>query len=168
MTGGTLRSMSCDRSAWRGAAALAALVLTLVPGFACAKVGTTPSPAASNVPGASGPRVYPDRRVSFELSAPGAHSVLVAGGDGLGHGPFPMTKSADGVWRVTLPPVVPGFHYYWFILDGVAVSDPASDTYFGYGKEVSGLEVPDPQGDFYSVKAVPHGEVREKWYCGAV
>ncbi|MGB6488617.1 MAG: alpha/beta hydrolase-fold protein [Steroidobacteraceae bacterium] len=79
-----------------------------------------------------------------------------------------MTKSADGVWQVTLPPVVPGFHYYWFILDGVAISDPASKTYFGYGKEVSGLEVPDPQGDFYAVKAVPHGEVREKWYWSRV
>jgi hypothetical protein len=71
-----------------------------------------------------------------------------------------MIKSPDGVWRLTLPPVVPGFHYYWFILDGVAVSDPASKTYFGYGKEVSGLEVPDPQGDFYAVKAVPHGVAR--------
>ncbi|MFZ1868012.1 MAG: alpha/beta hydrolase-fold protein [Steroidobacteraceae bacterium] len=79
-----------------------------------------------------------------------------------------MTRSADGVWRVTLPPVVPGFHYYWFVLDGVAVSDPASETYFGYGKEVSGLEVPDPQGDFYSVRAVPHGQVREKWYWSRV
>ena len=160
--------MLCDRLPRRGAAALAALALTLIPGVACAQASPTSSPAASNIPGASSPRIYPDRRVSFELSAPDAHSVLVAGGDGLGHGPFPMTKSADGVWRVTLPPVVPGFHYYWFVLDGVAVNDPASETYFGYGKEVSGLEVPDPQGDFYSVKAVPHGQVREKWYWSRV
>jgi enterochelin esterase family protein len=69
---------------------------------------------------------------------------------------------------VTCPPVVPGFHYYWFILDGVEVSDPASETYFGYGKEVSGLEVPDPEGGFYALKAVPHGEVREKWYWSRV
>jgi enterochelin esterase-like enzyme len=167
-SGGTLRSMLRDLLPRRAAAALAALILTLTPGFACAKARLTPSPAVSNVPGASCPCIYPDRRVSFELSAPGAHSVLVAGGDGLGHGPFPMTKSADGIWRVTLPPVVPGFHYYWFVLDGVPVSDPASQTYFGYGKEVSGLEVPDPQGDFYSVQAVPHGEVREKWYWSRV
>lgn len=160
--------MLFDRLPWRGAAALAALALTLVPTFACGRPGAPSSPAASNVPGASSPRIYPDRRVSFELNAPAAHSVLVAGGDGLGHGPFPMTKSADGVWRVTLAPVVPGFHYYWFILDGVAVSDPASKSYFGYGKEVSGLEVPDPQGEFYAVKAVPHGEVREKWYWSRV
>ena len=157
-----------DRLARRGATALAALALTLAPGLVCAQAGAAPAPAASSVPGASSPRIYPDRRVSFELLAPGAHSVQVAGGDGLGHGPFPMTESADGVWRVTLPPVVPGFHYYWFILDGVEVNDPASRTYFGYGKEVSGLEVPDPQGDFYAVKTVPHGQVREKWYWSKV
>ncbi|HJS90850.1 MAG TPA: alpha/beta hydrolase-fold protein [Steroidobacteraceae bacterium] len=163
--------MRYDRLSRRGAAALAvlsALALTLIAGLDCAQAGDASSPGASNVPGASSPRIYPDRRVSFELRAPGARSVLVAGGDGLGHGPFPMTRLAGGVWRVTLPPVVPGFHYYWFILDGVAVSDPASETYFGYGKEVSGLEVPDPQGDFYSVKAVPHGQVREKWYWSRV
>jgi enterochelin esterase-like enzyme len=152
----------------RGAATLAALALILVPGLACAQTGGASSPAASNVPGAGSPRIYPDRRVSFELLAPGAHSVEVAGGDGLGHGPFPMTRSADGFWRVTLPPVVPGFHYYWFVLDGVAVDDPGSKTYFGYGKEVSGLEVPDPQGGFYALKAVPHGEVREHWYWSRV
>lgn len=160
--------MLCDRLSRRGTAALAALALTLVPGFAWAQASATSSLAASSVPGAVSPRIYPDRRVSFELAAPMAQHVLLAGGDGLGHGSFPMTKSADGVWRVTLPPVVPGFHYYWFFLDGVAVSDPASETYFGYGKEVSGLEVPDPEGGFYALKAVPHGEVREKWYWSRV
>jgi enterochelin esterase-like enzyme len=160
--------MPCDRSSRRGAAALVAAALTLVSLCGWVHAAAISSPAASSVPGAISPRIYPDRRVSFELAAPMAHSVLVAGGDGLGHGPFPMTRSANGVWRVTLPPVVPGFHYYWFILDGVAVNDPASKTYFGYGKEVSGLEVPDPEGDFYALRAVPHGEVREKWYWSRV
>ena len=160
--------MLCHRLARRGAATVAALTLALVSGLSLARTNPSPSPAVTNVPGASSPLVFPDGRVSFALEAPEAHNVQVAGGDGLGHSPFPMTKSADGIWRVTLAPVVPGFHYYWFILDGVAVNDPASRTYFGYGKEVSGLEVPDPQGDFYSVKAVPHGEVREKWYWSRV
>lgn len=30
-----------------------------------------------------------------------------------------MTKDAEGTWNVTTPPAVPGFHYYWFVLDGV-------------------------------------------------
>ena len=93
------------------------------------------SPAESNVRGAPSPSIGADRTIHFSLKALEANSVQVAGGDGLGAGPFPMTKGADGVWSVTTPPAVPGFHYYWFVVDGVSVNDPASQTYFGYGKE---------------------------------
>jgi enterochelin esterase-like enzyme len=121
-------------------------------------------PAASNVPGAQTPSIHSDRRITFSLKAPDAASLQVAGGDGLGMGPFPMTKATDGTWSVTTPPSVPGFHYYWFMLNGVAVNDPASETYFGYGKETSGIEVPEAGAGFYAIQKVPHGEVRAKWY----
>jgi enterochelin esterase family protein len=75
-----------------------------------------------------------------------------------------MAKAADGTWSVTIPRPVPGFHYYWFVLDGVPVNDPGSETYFGYGKETSGIEIPEPGAGFYEVRSVAHGEVREKWY----
>jgi hypothetical protein len=55
---------------------------------------------------------------------------------------------------------VPGFHYYWLVLNGVSVNDPASLTYFGYGKETSAVEVPEAGVDFYDLKNVAHGEVR--------
>ena len=108
--------------------------------------------------------VNPDRSVHFILKAPEAKSVQVAGGDGLGKGPFPLAKGADGVWSVTTPPAVPGFHYYWFLVDGLQINDPRSETYFGYNKETSGIEVPEPGATFYDIKDVPHGEVRMKWY----
>ncbi len=118
----------------------------------------------TNVLGSQSPRVLPDRRIEFSLKAPDAKIVQVAGGDGLGKGPFEMTKSEDGYWRVTTPPAVPGFHYYWFVVDGVQVNDPGSQTYFGYGKETGGIEVPEDGADYYAIKNVPHGEVREHWY----
>jgi hypothetical protein len=121
-------------------------------------------PAASNVPGALTPSIHSDGRITFSLKAPDAASLQVAGGDGLGMGPFPMTKGTDGTWSVTTPRSVPGFHYYWFLLNGVAVNDPASETYFGYGKETSGIEVPETGADYYAIQKVPHGEVRAKWY----
>src|SRR5664280_2804956 len=108
--------------------------------------------------------VLPDHRIEFTLRAPDAKSVQVAGGDGLGTGPFAMTKSADGYWRVTTPPAVPGFHYYWFVVDGARMNDPGSQTYFGYGKETSGVEIPEEGADYYAIKDVPHGDVREQWY----
>ena len=141
---------------------VAATVLAAATGIACA--AESGSPAETNVRGAQSPSIAPDGSVSFSLKAPEASSVQVAGGDGLGAGPLRMSKGADGVWRLTTPPAVPGFHYYWFIVDGVAVNDPASHTYFGYNKETSGIEVPEPGADYYALRDVPHGEVRAKWY----
>ena len=112
-----------------------------------------------------------DRRVSFQVKLPTAQKVEVmpgGGANGLGKGPFPMTRSADGVWSTTIGPVQPGFHYYWFLVDGVAVNDPAADSFYGWGRHVSGVDVPDPTLDFYEPKDVPHGEVRMHWYRSKV
>lgn len=119
---------------------------------------------ASNVRDAQYPRVLQDGRVVFRLKAPEAKAVAVQGGDGLGKGPFPMTRGDDGVWSVTIPPAVPGLHYYWFVVDGLVVNDPGSETYFGYNKETGGIEVPERGVDFYLPKDVPHGDIRAQWY----
>jgi enterochelin esterase family protein len=37
-------------------------------------------------------------------------------------------------------------------------------VFFAAMKEVSGLEVPSPESDFFAVKDVPHGTVRTQWY----
>ena len=49
------------------------------------------------------------------------------GGDdnGLGKGPYDMVRDEKGVWTVTIPPAVPGFHYYWLSVDGFPANDPA-------------------------------------------
>jgi enterochelin esterase family protein len=75
-----------------------------------------------------------------------------------------MTRSEDGTWSVTTPPVRPGFHYYQLIVDGQPMNDPSSETYFGWAQPTSGLEIPDPALDFYDVKLVPHGETRVHIY----
>ena len=128
-------------------------------------------PATTNVPRAEYPRVYPDRRVSFRLKAPGATEVkLQPGGadNGLGKGPYDMARGDDGNWSVTIPAAVPGFHYYWFVVDGAEVNDPGSETFFGYGRPTSGVEIPEEGADFYEVKDVPHGEVRALWFHSKV
>jgi enterochelin esterase-like enzyme len=124
--------------------------------------------AETAVRGAESPRIHPDRSITFSVKAPDANTVLVGGGDGLGKGPFAMKKGFRGVWSVTTPPAAPGFHYYWLILDGVQVNDPSSETFYGYNKATSGIEVPDPDGAFYAVRDVPHGEVRSKSYFSKI
>src|SRR5207248_4841649 len=75
-------------------------------------------PATSNVRGAQFPRVHADLRVTFQVKAPDAKKVQLQGGTGLGAVPFDLTRDEGGVWSVTTPPAVPGFHYYWFLVDG--------------------------------------------------
>jgi enterochelin esterase-like enzyme len=139
----------------------------LTCGFSLAMAADESQPATSNVRGAQFPRIHSDLRVTFQLKAPSAQKVQVQPGgndNGLGKGPFDMVKGDDGTWTLTTPPVVPGFHYYWLLVDGVPVNDPGSETYFGWAKQSSGVDVPEPGVDFYAPKDVPHGDVRAIWY----
>jgi enterochelin esterase-like enzyme len=122
-------------------------------------------PSALNIPGAPYPCVHADRRVTFRVQAPDAQKVQVRLG-----GPHEMTKGADGLWTVTIPPQVVGFHYYTIVVDGATVADPATRTFFGSGWDNSGIEIPEPETDasYYSAKDVPHGQVSQRWYYSKV
>ncbi|MCU0704988.1 MAG: alpha/beta hydrolase-fold protein [Fimbriiglobus sp.] len=122
-------------------------------------------PSATNLPNAQYPRVHADGRATFRLKAPDAKKVQVFTNYGLGpRGHWDMTKGNDGVWSFTSPPIVPGFHYYGFLVDGVFMNDPGTDTFFGTSKPTSGIEIPEKGVDFFHAKDVPHGEVRSRWY----
>jgi len=54
------------------------------------------------------------------------------------------------------------------VVDGSVVADPATCTFFGSGWDNSGIEIPDPEGEYYSVKDVPHGQVSQRWYYSKV
>src|SRR5947209_2669163 len=81
-------------------------------------------PASTNVRGADYPRVLPDLRVTFKIKAPGAQKVQFDLGKR-----YLAEKSDDGTWMATTEPQVPGFHYYWLVIDGVPVNDPACETF---------------------------------------
>ena len=137
--------------------------LGMTPGAMTAEMRTLP--ASSNVVNAEYPRVDSELRVTFRLKAPEAKKVQLRGGAGLVKDVLDLERNAEGVWSVTSSPAVPGFHYYWFVVDGLNVNDPGSYSYFGYGRETSGIEVPESGGDFYEPKeGVPQGAVREHRY----
>ena len=116
-------------------------------------------PATTNVPGQTYPRIDSQLRATFRVSAPNAQQVAVQVDK---H--YDMVKGDDGVWSVTTTPLVPGFHYYSLIIDGLWTMDPASETFFGMGRQASGIEVPEKGADFYLPQDVPHGDVRAKWF----
>ncbi|HZY87727.1 MAG TPA: hypothetical protein VFE78_23005, partial [Gemmataceae bacterium] len=118
-------------------------------------------PAPSNIRGAEYPRIHADLRVTFRIKAPSAQKVEFGF---FSSKRYPAQKGEDGFWTATTGPLVPGFHYYRVFIDGVEVNDPSSETFYGTGKQTSGIEVPEKGVDFYLPKDVPHGEVRERWY----
>jgi enterochelin esterase-like enzyme len=120
-------------------------------------------PAPSNVGTSGYPRLLPDNRVVFRLEAPNAARVQID----LGR-PYDMQKDAAGVWTVTTAPQDPGFHYYSLVIDGARVADPASQSYFGTGRMSSAVEIPEAGVDFYTLKDVPHGDVRSRPYFSKV
>jgi enterochelin esterase family protein len=143
--------------------AVFALACACVPAWAQPPADCVPN--ALNIPGAPYPCVFPDNRVMFRVEAPDAHKVTVRLGPG-----FDMSKGPDGLWYVTTTPQVVGFHYYTLSIDGAVVADRATRTFFGSGFDNSGIEVPEPVADaeYYALKNVPHGQVRQRWYYSTV
>src|SRR5688572_18577449 len=105
------------------------------------------------------PQITPDLRVVFRVNAPYAQKVQINLGK-----IYDLVRDEKGIWGVITEPQDPGFHYYSLMIDSVSVADPASDSFFGTGKMSSGIEIPEKGVDYYTVKDVPHGEVRGKWY----
>ena len=121
------------------------------------------SPSSTNVRSAKYPQILPDNRVVFKIKAPDANKVQVDLAK-----KYDLTKDAEGSWTVTTDTVSEGFHYYSILIDGVALADPASETFYGMGRMAAGIEIPSRNGAFYSLKDVPHGEVRIKRYYSSV
>ena len=74
---------------------------------------------------------------------------------------YPMTKGEDGVWTGVSNAQDEGFHYYQLNVDGVTVPDPGTLMFYGSSRWGSGVEVPAHDEDFYAMKNVPHGQLRE-------
>src|SRR5690606_13921710 len=120
-------------------------------------------PAETNVRRASYPQVLPNSKVLFKLDAPEAQQVQIDLGK-----KYDLEKDGQGMWSVTTDSIGEGFHYYSLLIDGVAVADPASKTFYGMGRMASGIEIPFVGGDYYAIRDVPHGEVRIKRYFSPV
>jgi len=120
-------------------------------------------PAPSNVRRAKYPQILPDSRAIFQVNAPDAQKVQLDLAK-----KYDMVKNSEGVWEVTTDSLTEGFHYYSLLIDGLAVADPASETFYGMGRMASGIEVPFKGDDYYAIKDVPHGGICIKRYYSTV
>src|SRR6187455_652053 len=120
------------------------------------------TPASTNVRSAKYPQILPDNRVVFRVKAPDAQKVQI---DLVKK--YELARDTGGYWTTTTDSISEGFHYYSLLIDGIAVADPASETFYGMGRMASGIEIPFRGGGYYAVKDVPHGDIRIKKYYSA-
>ncbi len=116
-------------------------------------------PASSNQPGKEYPKVNSEGRVKFRIVATNAQTVGVTFRDSSA-----FTKGEDGAWYGYTRPLDEGFHYYSIKLDGAEVPDPNSLMFFGAQRWGSAVEIPAKDQDFYALKNVPQGQLRELFF----
>ena len=120
-------------------------------------------PAESNIRSARYPRILPDGHAIFRVKAPEAQKVQLDLGK-----KYDMVKNVEGLWEATTDSLSEGFHYYSLIIDGMAVADPSSESFYGMGRMASGFEVPFKGDAYYEIRNVPHGDIRIKNYYSNV
>ena len=127
------------------------------------KYGLHGARTESNVRNSKYPQLTADHRAIFRIKAPDAQKVQID----LGR-KYDMVRQEGGIWETVTDSLGEGFHYYSLLIDGVAVSDPGSETFYGMGRMASGIEVPFKGGEYYALKDVPHGDIRMKRYYSEV
>ena len=142
---------------------LISLVLVLLSQFSLAQESPQqPVPvddwvsAPTNQKGKEYPRVNSENRIQFRVVAPDAKSVSCTFRES-----SEFVKGEDGAWIGHTRKLDEGFHYYMLKIDGAEVPDPNSKYFFGAMRWGSGVEIPATDRDFYAVKNVPHGQMRE-------
>jgi hypothetical protein len=109
-------------------AALGSAALVTAAVLVAGRLGRTPEPAVDATGGL--------QHVEFVLVAPGSHQVSLAGDfNNWNDDAAPLTREADGRWRITIP-LKPGRYRYTFRVDGKhwvgdPTQPPAVDDDFG-------------------------------------
>jgi enterochelin esterase-like enzyme len=148
-------------------AGLAAGLLLLAPALAHRASAQAPRREPTPNDNLKSVEVLPDHRVTFRIYAPKANAVSVTGDwilQGRGAG-GDLQKDEQGVWSITVGPLVPDFYSYAFTVDGVKTADPKS-AFIKQG--VTSIDnmffVPGDEAAFEDIKPVPHGQIRVEWY----
>ncbi len=116
--------------------------------------------SSTTQPGKQYPQVNSEGRVRTSINAPQAQRVQID----IGGVKYDLVKDEKGIWTGESAPQDEGFHYYQLNIDGASVPDPGSLYFYGASRAGSGIEIPAKDQDFYAVKNVPHGQLRENHY----
>jgi len=153
-----------DFQVWKNSLYMyAQLIFKPVDVASFSQISNVGRPAESNIRSAKYPQILPNGHAVFRYKAPEAQKIQLDLGK-----KYDMVKNPEGIWETTTDSLSEGFHYYSLIIDGVAVADPASESFYGMGRMASGFEVPFKGDAYYEIRNVPHGDIRIKNYFSNV
>ena len=98
--------------------------------------------------------------VRFHFMAADAEKVEVE----FFHQRYGLEKQENGLWSLELDTDRTGFNWITFYVDGAEILNPLAPIGFGASRPINYAEIPDPEGDFFAVKDVPHGTVTQVYY----
>lgn len=120
------------------------------------------------------PEVRSDRTVTFRLAWPkdGPVELIGRGGDKSHDFPrdgYELRRKANGVWEVTVGPLMPGLYIYRFRVAGAEIIDPVNPQLQNFFAGAwSKVEVPDPQPRPWQARTdVPHGTIEVRTFGAA-
>jgi enterochelin esterase-like enzyme len=148
-------------------------IRTLLAGLAVSLLLQAQAPRREPTPNDTlkSPEVLPDRHVTFRIYAPKASEVSVSGdwiAQGRGTG-GKLNKGSDGVWSLSVGPLVPDFYSYSFMVDGVRTIDPKNAMIKQGETSLDNMFlVEGADAAFEANEPVPHGEIRIDWYHSSV
>ncbi len=109
------------------------------------------------------PTVNPGNTVTFRLESPKAKSVKVIGDWSEDASGKAMTKDRNGVWSFTTDTLPSELYTYRYVVDGMTIIDPANPfTKRDVGSVFSMFYIGDGPADYYQVRDVPHGTLRQE------
>ncbi len=108
--------------------------------------------------------IHQDQKVTFKIYAPKSNEVSLSGPDipnvmQIGK----MTKQENGIWEITVGPLVPGSYRYCYNVDGVSVLDPRRPNLSESNMNSWSL-LHINGAKFMDIIDVPHGSVSEVTY----
>jgi len=116
-----------------------------------------------------GIQVHDNGDVTFQMLAPNAEKVEVAGFGGyFSRDKIALEKGADGLFSKTVSGLAPCFHYHEWFVDGAKVVHPTAPIAYGCFGATNFFEIPGPNDDFWFLKDVPHGDVQVHSYTSHV
>jgi enterochelin esterase-like enzyme len=115
------------------------------------------------------PEINSDQTVTFRFVSTDSKEIRISGDwmppEGFTPGSATMTKEEKGIWSYTTGLLSPELYSYYFIVDGLKVTDPSNPFLIRDGASVVNIFlIGGGHNDLYGNKNVPHGTVSRAWF----